>query len=299
MSFKIIRPVAIATDDLVSDVAITEIEWTAGTYNTGDLRYVGTDLYEVVAIPSTTDEPVAGAAATPPTWLNIGKINRWKMFSGIVSEKTTKTGAPINVDINTGQLINSVGFFGVNASEITVTVTDPTDGEVYNTTKSMVDNSAVVDPYTYTFEPIVRREEVVFTDLPSYATATVSAEISAGTSDVDVGEMVIGTMRGLGTTLLQFTAGIRDYSRKEINEFGDFEITERRFSKFADFDVFMEAKTASSVLRTLADRRAKPTVYIGSEDNPETIIYGFYTDHSLTRVAPDYSELSIEIEGLT
>ena len=296
---KIIRPVEVVAADLTSDVAITEIEWTAGTYETGDLRYVGTDLYQVVAIPDTTDEPTAGADKEPKTWLKVGKINRFKMFSGIVSEKTEQTGAPINVTIDSGQLVNAVAFFGVDASEITLTITDPTDGVVFSHTEAMVDNSAIVDGFTYCFEPIVRKDEVAFVGLPSYATATVTAQISAGVSDVACGEMVIGSSLDLGITLLEFTAGIRDFSRKEVNVFGDFEIVRRRFSKFAEFDVLMDKRLASNVLRTLADRRALPTVWIGNPDDPETIIYGFYANHSLLRVAPGYSELSIEIEGLT
>jgi hypothetical protein len=296
---RIIRPIDFDDSDLTSDVAITETEWVAGTYSTGALRYVGSDLYEVVASPSTADEPTFGASKSPPTWLKIGKINRFRMFSGIVSEKTESTGAPINVAIDSGQLVNAVAFFGVEASEITVTVTDDVDGLVYSHTASMVDNSAVVDGFTYCFEPIVRKEEVAFLNLPSYATAVVAAEISAGTDDVACGEMVLGTQTALGATMLSFSSGIRDYSRKEVNAFGDFEITRRRFSKFAEFDVLLRKAIAPSVLRVLADRRALPTVWIGSLQDPETIIYGFYTNHALLRVGPDHSELSLEIEGLT
>ena len=110
---KMIAPASFGTSDLTSSVAITETEWTAGTYETGTLRYVGTDLYEVTADPDTDDEPTAGAAKDPATWVKIGKINRWKMFSGIIAEKTEQTGGPIEVEIEPGSVVNAVALFGV------------------------------------------------------------------------------------------------------------------------------------------------------------------------------------------
>lgn len=296
---KIIRPAPFGDGDLTSNVAISETEWTAGTYTTGQQRYVGSDLYEVTAVPDTTDEPVAGTENDPPSWIKVGKINRWKMFSGIIAEKTTQEAGPIEVTVDPGGVVNAVAFFGVEASSVSVTVTDPTDGVVYSKTEAMVDNSAVTDWYQYFYAPILRKEEVVFLDLPSYGSATVSAEIDAGGSDTACGEMVIGLQRNIGVTLLEFTTGLRDFSRKEQNVFGGFEILERRFSRFAEFDVFVPKVAVSGLLRLLAERRALPTVYIGGENDPETIIYGFYTDQQVLRSAPQYSEMSITIEGLT
>ena len=297
---KMIAPATFGTSDLTSSVAITETEWTAGTYETGTLRYVGTDLYEVTADPDTDDEPTAGAAKDPATWVKIGKINRWKMFSGIIAEKTEQTGGPIEVEIEPGSVVNAVAFFGVEATSVTVEVDDPAEGIVYSRTEPMIDNSGVTDWFNYFFSPILRKEEVVFLDLPSYGSASVKAEIAAGeTGDVAVGEMVIGAQRDLGSTVLEFTAGIRDFSRKEQNDFGGFEILQRRFSRFAEFEVFMPKNRVPGLIRALADRRALPTVYIGNEDDPETIIYGYYTDQQVLRVAPGHSELSLTIEGLT
>ena len=297
---RMIVPATFDTGDLVSNVSITETEWTAGTYETGTLRYVGSDLYEVTADPSTDDEPTEGAEKEPPSWIKIGKINRWKMFSGIIAEKTEQAGGPIEVEVEPGSVVNAVAFFGVEATSITVEIDDPVEGIVYSRTEPMIDNSGVTDWYGYFLSPILRKEEVVFLDLPSYGSASVKAEIAAGeTGDVACGEMVIGAQKRLGSTLLEFTTGLRDFSRKEQNDFGGFEILQRRFSRYAEFDVFMPKNTVPGLLRALAERRALPTVYIGSEDDPETIFYGYYTDQEVLRVAPGHSELSLTIEGLT
>ena len=46
--------------------------WSAGTYNTGTQRLYNHKLYQVVASPSTTDQPDVGAAKVSPTWLDLG-----------------------------------------------------------------------------------------------------------------------------------------------------------------------------------------------------------------------------------
>ena len=110
--------------ELTSNVAITETEWTAGTYATGVERYVGTDIYEVVATPDTTDEPVAGAAKETPTWIKIGKINRFKMFDFIIGEATEVADSPIIATVNFPVVVNSVALFEVDATAVQVEVSD-------------------------------------------------------------------------------------------------------------------------------------------------------------------------------
>ena len=51
---------------------------------------------------------------------------------------------------------------------------------------------------------------------------------------------------------------------------------------------------------TLANFRATPIVYIGSEDEAfATIVYGFYRRFDITLEGPAYSFAAIEVEGLT
>lgn len=299
---KIIPPLTVTDTELTStNVAITETEWTAGTYNLGDQRYVDTTLYEVVADPSTTDEPTAGVLADPPSWIEVGEINRFKMFDFLVGDATEQTGGDIDVTIRFNQLVNAVTLFEVVGNTVQVIVTDTSsspDVEVYNTTKTLSDNSMVTDWYSYFFSPIVRDTEVAFLDLPSYFDVDVRVIVDAGSSDTSVGELALGRQITLGETLQDFTFGIEDFSRKERDSFGRFTIVERRFAKLANFDIFMRNNQINSAFRALADQRAKPTVYIGDQNKPETIIIGFYRDFSTLRTGPSTSEMSLEIEGL-
>ena len=296
---KIIPPLTVTPTELTStNVAITETEWTAGTYDLGDQRYVGTTLYEVVADPNTDDDPETGVLADPATWIEIGEINRFKMFDFLIGDATEQAGGDIDVTVEDDGLINAVALFEVVGASVQVIVTDDTEGEVYNTTKDLADNSGVSDWYSYFFEPITRDTDAIFLDLPSYIGASVRVIVDDGSNDTAIGELVLGQQVRIGETLQEFSFGIEDFSRKERDSFGRFTIVERRFAKLAEYDIYLRNAQIGPAFRTLSAQRATPTVYVGDDDRPETVIIGFYRDFSTVRTGPTTSEMTLEIEGL-
>lgn len=295
---RIVTPQPITSSLLTaSNVAITETAWTAGTYTTGTQRYVGTTLYQVIASPSTADNPTVGVNATPPTWKVVGAINRFKMFDNIISTETTRTGT-IEITITPGAIVNAVAFFGLSGNTIQVEVDDPVEGIVYDQTKSLQDNTLITDWYAYFFEDFYTKTDVVFADLPSYGGADILVTIDAGAGTAACGEMVMGKIRNLGVTNFGTSVSIQDYSIKTTDEYGNVIIQPRAFTKRADYDVTVETSRVSSVQKALADIRTTPTVFIGEEDKPETVVYGFYKSFNIVISTPSISDCSIEVEGL-
>jgi len=108
-----VTPAIIGSTNVVNDYP----DWIAGTYNTGDRRVEADQVYEVVAIPSTTDQPSVGAAATPPTWALIGWSNQLRMFKDGADSLSTGTG-DIDVTIvypDTISVLAALGVTGVSA----------------------------------------------------------------------------------------------------------------------------------------------------------------------------------------
>lgn len=293
---KIVPPIAVTPDNLTSNVPITETEWTAGTYTLGQQRYVGTDLYEVL-VASTTDEPTAGAAKTSPTWVKVGKINRYKMFDFSIGDATTKSG-DIIVGITPNFVANAVALFEVAATSIQVTVTDPIAGLVYDKTVTLSEYTGINNYYSYFFEPYALATDAIFLDLPNYSAAEIEITISNTSAQTKVGEVVIGRIQTLGVTLMDIQLGIQDYSRKERDQFGKVSIVERRFAKTVNYGVFLENGQVNSTYRLLAQYRATPVLYVGDENKPETALLGFYRDFNVLRSGPSTSEMTLEIEGL-
>lgn len=295
---RIVTPQPITPTVLTaSNVTITETLWTAGTYTTGTQRYEGTTLYEVIASPSTTDQPSVGVALAVPTWKVIGAINRYKMFDNVISTQTSRTGT-IVVTVVPAQVANAVAFFGLAGNTINVTMTDPIEGTVYNQTKSLQDNTLITDWYAYFFEGIYQKEDAIFADLPSYINGSIIVTINAGAGTAKCGEMVMGRQQTLGVSNFGTSVSIQDYSIKTVDDFGNVVIQQRAFSKRADYDVTVETPLVSAVQKLLADIRTTPTVFIGEDDKPETVVYGFYKQFNIVISTPSISDCSIEVEGL-
>lgn len=294
----IIQPVPVTAAMLTaSNVPETDAPtWTAGTYTLGQQRVYDHHVYEVI-VSSTTDRPDIGAALTTPSWLDLGATNRFKMFDQIISTQTVYA-AEIDVDILPGAIINAAAFFGLSGNSITLTMTDPTDGVVFTETRSLQDNTIIIDWYTYFFEEISFLPDMVFLGLPAYGTATLTAYIDGGAGDAKVGEVVIGKQRTIGVTNFGTSVSIIDYSVKSTDDFGNTVITTRAYSKRADYDVTVETAAVAAVQKALADIRTTPTVFIGDEDRPETVVYGFYKQFNIVLSTPSISDCSIEVEGL-
>lgn len=293
----VVTPIAVTTANLTSNVAITETEWTAGTHNRGVQLYEDDTLYEVTADPSTTDQPSVGAVANPPTWVKVGKINRFKMFNNVASEKT-EAAAPIEVTIVPGESVNTVGLFEIeNGSSVQVEVEDPTEGVLYDQTIDLVDYSAINDVYDYGFGEFATSTEALFLDLPNLPLADINITIN-GTGTVGVGRTTLGRQQSIGVTTQDVRIGIEDFSRTDTDEFGQINFIQRRFSRLMNATVFVESALQDSVLRRLAALRATPALYIGGEDFLETYIFGFYRDFTIGRTGPSTAEMQIEIEGI-
>lgn len=295
---KIITPVAI-TPSLLTSTNVLENDasaWAAGTYTLGQKVIYNHRVYEVI-VSTTTAQPDVGAVAATPSWLDLGATNRYKMFDEIISTQTSRTGT-IAVTITPGQAVNAVALFGLTGNSVAVSMVDPTDGTVYSQTRSLLDTTLIVDAWSYFFEPISYKSDTLFTNLPNYRSAAVSVTIDAGVATATCGELVIGSQRTLGVSNFGTSVSIQDYSIKDRDAFGNTIITQRAYSKRADYDVTVETAQIANVQLSLANIRTTPTVFVGDDNRPETLIYGFYRNFSIVISSPTLSDCSIEVEGL-
>lgn len=295
---KIISSIAVTDAVLTTNIPITETLWTAGTYTTGTQRYEDHLLYEVIATPSTTDQPSVGAAkTTAPTWKVLHAINRWMMFDGKANSQSTKT-TPIDVTVTLPNIVNSISVLNMSAKTLLVTVNDDIDGEVYRKQVELIDNSAVVDWWTFFFAPYAQIYDVVLTDLPAYTSADIRTQLTAPTGNVACGEIVFGTTREIGNTQFGTSVGMTDYSRKQADDFGNYSIEQRAFSKRVEYNIQVDTKDVPGIFKFLTGLRATPSVFVGDDGFEATIVYGFYKDFDILISNPALSICNLSVEGL-
>lgn len=240
----------------------------------------------------------------PTYWINSGATNRWRMFDKSVQSQTTATGS-LTFKIYTSSFIDTIPLLNVNANSVSVKVTHPNSGVVYEKTAELLSNDGdVVDLLSYLLTGFKERRDVIFDDIPPYSNTTIEITLTgAPGSQVGVGAAIFGQARDISSTRQGVDSGARvgidDYSIKTRDSFGNFVITERTFSKRANVTLHINNSEMNTVYNLLADCRAIPVVYIGSKKYDPLTVYGFYKSFEIDIAYPEHSVCSLELVGLT
>ena len=294
---KVIKSIE-TTDAILTYSNIAEDEhptWLSGTsYNA---------LARVIYQHKIYERVITGAGTTPPNldlvnWMFISATNKYRMFDNVLYSVSSRVGG-IHFTLTPNEVFESIVLLNINAYSIRVTVTDPVLGILYDKTKVLTNVSDVVDYYTYFTSPLVAKPTTaVFNDLVISPTASIDVYIEAGSSLVSVGEVVYGVKKVIGRTNYGTAIGIKSYSRKEIDEFGNITVVKRKNSKYCEYDIDIDNYMLSDIQRFFSDIDSVPCVFIGNDNMDELIVYGFYSDFKATISYPTHSKCTLRVEGL-
>lgn len=299
---KFVRPVTIS-DAVLTSSTVPETdytEWSAST-NYG----AGTNVRRSIAgvhrcyqclAANTGIAPETSTTGTSPKWLDIGPTNTWGMFDSQVGTATTVAGT-LTVVLQPGS-IDSLGLLQLVGDSVHVSMT-ANGGTVYDQTYSLAYGAPISDWYVYYFDPIHKKTDLVLTDLPPYASGVVTITISAASGNVSCGMCVLGQSFNLGNTQYGANVGIIDYSRKDIDAFGNPVLTKRKYVKKMDAKIMVDATILDAAVSALAAWRSTPVLWIGA-DNLYTslIVFGFYRDFSVEIAYPTMSLCNLTVEGM-
>lgn len=271
-------------------------EWNVGTtYAANDIVISTTTHHEYQSLQAANNGHSLSDAAW---WLDLGPTNRFRMFDQSNSSTTTNADS-IEVAVTVTGRADAVSLLTIVGASVQVVMTTVDDGEIYNQTFNLVSDSGINDWYEYFFEPIVRQGDLTIYDLPLNADPTITVTLNEPGGTATIGTLVIGQSRYLGFVLQGARTGIRDFSRKDQDEFGNFTIIPRSFSKNASFKVVVVESAIDAISTLLTTLRATPAVYIGVENYTSTWIYGWARDWSFEYATPLEAFLNLELEGLT
>jgi hypothetical protein len=230
-------------------------------------------------------------------WEEISSTNRFKMFDDIPQDQT-ENADNITGTLELGRIVTAIAFINVDAENITVTVTDPVDGVVYNETENMQDYSGIFDYFEYFFSPILRRTEVVFYDLPPYSTAEIDFDIDFTGSTAKCGALVVGDYFELGESEYGFQFGIKDFSQPVEDALGRITFGREGFARTFDVPFVIEKGRERSVQRVLSNVLNKATVFDVRTDDDAGIVFGYYADFRVTYRTQAFTNGVIRIRGL-
>lgn len=301
-ALKVIPPLSI-TDSTLTSSNVTEndyADWSSGTtYALGDRVIITTPnihkIYESLQASNSNKNPTTN----PTWWIEVSATNRWKMFD-LSNSTSTEKADNIVVTITPGQVINGVTLLGLVAQSVRIKLTDPVEGVVYDETYNLNSYGSINNWYNYFFDPISRKTSVVVTDLPSYGSAALEITITNTGSTAACSVCVIGQVKFIGEGInLGASVGIQDYSRKEVDQWGNYQLIRRSYSKRVKFNMAVLNTQIDALQELLADLRTTPCVWIGDPNYTSTIVYGFYKDFDILINYHTVSDCNLELEGLT
>ncbi|MBO9602538.1 MAG: hypothetical protein J7496_08530 [Novosphingobium sp.] len=296
---KIIDPETI--DDTALDA--TNVAETLAAYNPATGYTQGQQVrvdsthhaYEsVLAGTNTGNDPTTDDGTK---WLDLGSTNPWAMFDEYLESQTSNADT-IAVTLVPAGIADAMAFFNLDAATISITVTDATDGVVYDEDFDLISDVNCGDYYDYCFQPIIRKTALFVDGLPPYVGPDIDVVIDNTGSTAKCGALLMGSLRTLGATVYGADFGIIDSSRKTTDDFGRTTIVPRSYRKTGNFRVIVDKDYVGEVDRILSERRAVFSVFSGTDEYESALIYGFPRDWRVTLDYPEQSTLNIEIEGV-
>lgn len=306
-SLKIVEPIAI-TDSMISLTGTTPVTnvpeadypvWSSTTTYALAARIINTTthkIYESLQATNLNRNPLS----EPLWWIEVSPTNRWAIFDTSVST-TTNQANNITYKLIPAQIVDTIGVLNLtDATDINITVYSPSAGRVVYTKSIEVGILPLTPSWWDWFFGIRRRKtQDIQIDLPPYGDAVITLEIIGG-ADLSVGVLIMGQLKEFGIGISHGAkVGIQDYSRKETNEFGDTVLVRRAFTKRANVDLLLNSTEVDNFQFYLSDIRAKPCLWICSNDYEALTIFGFYKNFDILISYALHSECSLELEGLS
>lgn len=296
----LVKPVSVTPAMLAAtDVPETDYAaWSgATTYAAGDRVIVVSThkVYESLQATNLNHDPVTQAT----WWIEVSPTNRWKAFDLSSSTRTAQAGA-MYFEIAPGSAVNAAAVINcVGVREVRYRLTDPSFGLVYDQAHEMTSIPSESSWYAWLFSERVERSQNIDFDLPTYPNATLRVDLT-GASNMAVGVVLIGQNKTIGRGVLAgASVGIRDFSRKERNDYGDTELVERAYARRASFVVVIDNDDLDEATDLLASVRATPCLWVGSTTRAAATVFGFYNEFDIVIPYANHSECSIDLEGLT
>lgn len=302
MTMSIIKP-NMLTDDMLTSSTATEDDFPAWA---GATAYLEGDKVIRVSTHRIYERLIAGTTATAPeldttNWLDIGPTNRWRMFDQAVGTATSVEG-DLTVVMRPGA-VSGIALLELAGKEVQITMKDAPGGTVIYERTVTLDGTEIGSFYDWFYKEYEQLGDVVLTDLPIHFVSnelTVSITGASEFAIVECGVCHFGEAVDIGRTQEGASVGIIDYSKKTVDAFGNYSITQRAFSKRADLNLLTDKNDFNRIFKALAAIRSTPCVFIATEAEgyAPLIVYGFYKDFSIVVAYTQHHLCNLSIEGL-
>lgn len=287
---------ALAPGQILSGTGVT-----AGTYIvrqlTGTVGSTGT--YTVSASQTVASTTITGCAPVTNStyWGRVGSTNKWAMFDNSTSSQTGKASSLV-VEVRPLGRFNALFLGNINTGTAQVVVKDSSAVTQYDETYSGVATNWDTDWYSWYFYDIERLKNIWLTDLPSILNPRITITFTDTGGTVQVGACVPALMREVGATQYGLTSGIKDYSVKDVDTYGNSVIDRRSYAKTVRALIMVDNNDRDAVMNLLEEYKSLAVIYSGTDDYTSSLVYGWLNNFHCEIVYRDHSILSVDMESL-
>ena len=265
-------------------------------YALGAEVLVGIDVYESASADNLGNDP-----ETSVEWFRVRTSNEYAFLDLDRGGRSSAPPGTGRVAVRLPSFCDSATLVDFSATLVAVatsrTIYDITDKAFAVYRSSFFDYGAELPTSLFLGE---LTDNAITASHVQFSADIVSLELRSPDA-AELGELVVGNAFDAGDTQRGLSTGILDFSRKEVDEFGNYQIVRRRFSKRLDMTVWVDRANYNAVLRRLFALRATPTVFVGTdliEFAEGGIAFGYYRDFSIVISYPTYNVLSLQVESL-
>ena len=270
--------------------------WAVGTTYAKDARVIVVSEHKIYQ--SVQAGNLGKSPATEDTWWKeVSATNRWKLLDLSSSTQTVSAG-DIYYEIKPGVATTALCLLNMSgALSVRGRVTDPTFGVMYDKTTSLISIPGESGWYAWFFGERTQEDQFIALDLPSYPNAVIRIDVTGAPS---IGVLMLGQLKSIGIGVRSGArVGIKDFSMKSRNEWGDTVLKPGAFADRASFTLLLANAEVDNVKRQLTSVRGAPCLFIGYQRYACTIVFGFYQEFDIVIPYLHNSECTIDIEGLT
>ena len=231
MTMLVVPPLSLTGAMIVSNAPEStvagEVEWRADApYAAGKVVYRSSlhRRFECLAAGAG----IAGVIPedNPLKWLDRGPTNLGGMFD-LQRGTATTCSSPLTVTLSPGTRVDAIGLVGLQATSITVTVTN-NGSQIYSVSESL-DRRVVQNWYDYFFAPFVYAPSWARFDLPPSSSAQITITLTNNPGvPVSCDGLVVGMKVGLGELQIGADSDRLSFAKIERDNEGVAKVTPGR-----------------------------------------------------------------------
>lgn len=296
------RSADVMTASLLTDVPENDYTaWNSGTnYVAGDYCMKSHKIFLCGANNSNSDPELAiNQTGTPPKWIYKSYNNRWKMFDQVNGSQTAQAEF-MTYTLVLDQL-DSISFLAAEGTIIEAAMATVANGVVFTETIDLINDRVTGNWYQYFFEPLVASDRATLLGIPPYLNPILSFRISNPGSTAKLGTFVAGMQYYVGGAQYEAAVELEDFSLISRNDYGEYVLEQGNFADSMDIVLELDKAQVSDVKKTMTALRARPLVFIGTEEDTDyewLTMLGIYQGLRFIAKGPEQSIVNFSVRGL-